>query len=361
MPQVRPRPLTARTGSWRVDTELLRLTHPIVDLVASYGIELRRSGSHFSGRCPFHVDRGRPNMAVFPRSGRWVCFRCDARGDAIAFVQRIDGVSFREAAARLGGDLSAGPVVVELSGRRRAAVGRHAAARPVDTEVLAAAVELYANRLMADETALDYLASRGFGGELLERERIGYAAGGELLPYLVWRGIAPQRARRIGLLDANGQEVMQGRIVFPELRHGRPVWLIGRLLETASDEVPRYLGLPGGKPLLGWDAAGLDLRGACLVEGPTDWLALRMWGVPGLALCGTGASASTLEALKRWDRLYLVLDDDDAGHQATSRLREALGDRAVPVSLPTGVNDPADLAARADGGLLFAHAIRSAR
>ena len=122
MPQVRPRPLTARTGSWRVNTELLRLTHPIVDLVASYGIELRRSGSHFSGRCPFHVDRGRPNMAVFPRSGYWVCFRCDARGDAIAFVQRIDGISVREAAARLGGDVSRPPLRVERSRMRRAAI-----------------------------------------------------------------------------------------------------------------------------------------------------------------------------------------------------------------------------------------------
>ena len=116
MLQVRPRPLTARTGSWRVDPELLRLRHPIVDLVASYGIELRRSGSHFSGRCPFHADGGRPNLAVFPRSGRWVCFRCDARGDAIAFVQRVDGLSFREAASRLGAD---------LSGRQVTLVGLH--------------------------------------------------------------------------------------------------------------------------------------------------------------------------------------------------------------------------------------------
>ena len=54
MPQVRSRSLIARTGPTRVDTELLRQRHPIVDLVASYGIELRRSGSHFSGRCPFH-------------------------------------------------------------------------------------------------------------------------------------------------------------------------------------------------------------------------------------------------------------------------------------------------------------------
>src|SRR5437764_7779420 len=134
MPQVRSRSLIARTGPTRVDTELLRLRHPIVDLVASYGIELRRSGSHFSGRCPFHADRGRPNMAVFPRSGRWVCFRCDARGDAIAFVQRIDGISFREAAVRLGSDLAAPPITVP-SVTRRAPVRSHAAPRPLDTDV----------------------------------------------------------------------------------------------------------------------------------------------------------------------------------------------------------------------------------
>jgi DNA primase len=206
-----------------------------------------------------------------------VCFRCDARGDAIAFVQRVDGLSFREAASRLGADLSPRNVMLRRSAPVRNAVRRFAHSRPIDTAVLAAAVELYSNRLLADETALRYLAARGFGRELLERERIGFAAGGELVPYLAWRGLGPRRARRAGLLDADGREVMQGRIVFPEVREGSPVWLIGRLLETVSEEVPRYLGLSGGKPLLGWDGASLDFRGACVVEGPTDWLTLRMW------------------------------------------------------------------------------------
>ena len=98
-------------------------------------------------------------------------------------------------------------------------------------------------------------------------------------------------------LAADGREVMGGRIVFPELRHDKPVWLIGRLLETTAD-VPRYLGLSGAKPLLGWGSASLDIRGACVVEGPTDWLALRMSGVPGMALCGTAASPRLLQALK---------------------------------------------------------------
>src|SRR5207302_6469918 len=106
----------------------------------------------------------------------WMCFRCDARGDAIAFVQRVDGLSFREAASRLGADLSPRNVTLGRSAPVRNAVRRFAHSRPIDTEVLAAAVELYANRLMADETALRYLAARGFGRELLERERIGFAA-----------------------------------------------------------------------------------------------------------------------------------------------------------------------------------------
>lgn len=56
----------ALSGPTRVDTESLRLQHPIAGVVASYGIQLRRSGASLVGRCPFHLDRGRPNMTVYP-------------------------------------------------------------------------------------------------------------------------------------------------------------------------------------------------------------------------------------------------------------------------------------------------------
>ena len=359
MPQLCAREQTARTVSWRVDTDLLRQLHTIIDVIAQYGIELRRSGSAFTGRCPFHSDHGRANLTAYPRSGRWVCFRCDARGDAIGFVQQIEGVSFREAAVRLGGGSAPRALTRTKPASHSSAVARRAPQRSIDTEVLAAALELYSNRLMADQQALDYLASRGFSRELLERERVGFSSGGELVPYLAWRGISAQRARRSGLLDADGREVMHGRIVFAEIRHGHPVWFIGRVLEAAPDSA-RYRGLAGSKPLLGWDWASQDLRGAVVVEGPTDWLALRIWDVPGLALCGTGVSPSVLHDLSRWNRLYIVMDTDAAGHKACERLVEALGPRAVPVLLPDGAKDPADLALTADGARLFAEAIREA-
>src|SRR6266568_2211937 len=87
-----------------IDTDALRREHPVAELVASYGIELRRVGAALVSRCPFHQDRGRPNLHVYP-SGRWICYRCDQRGDVIGFVQQIENLTFREAAARLDGVL----------------------------------------------------------------------------------------------------------------------------------------------------------------------------------------------------------------------------------------------------------------
>jgi hypothetical protein len=69
--------------AFRIDTERLLEQHPILEVVRRYGVELRRTGRSFTGRCPFHVDGGRPNLVVFPRSGRWWCFRCATGGDAI--------------------------------------------------------------------------------------------------------------------------------------------------------------------------------------------------------------------------------------------------------------------------------------
>ena len=56
----------------------------------------------------------------------------------------------------------------------------------------------------------------------------------------------------------------------------------------------------------------------------------------------------------------IVMDADAAGREATSRLVEAFGAREVPVTLPHGIKDPADLARRSDGDKLFASAINEA-
>jgi DNA primase len=347
----------------RVDTQAVRSQHPLADVVAGYGIDLRRSGSALVGRCPFHVDRGRPNLTVYT-SGRWVCYRCGERGDVIAFVQQMERIGFRDAVAQLGGvgleHASRRPRSRPLSPVRM----RRAPLGPEELEVLAGAVDLYANRLLADDRALAYLNGRGFERPLLERYRVGYAAGGELVAYLRWRGLPLAPAVRAGLLDRDGREVLRGRIVVPERRHGSPVWLIGRQLDAAaptSDLDRKYLGLAGPKPLLGWEeavAAGTDR--VTVVEGPLDWLALRTWGVPAVALSGTYVRQDVVLALRRFARVYLALDSDEGGDKGSRVLLTVLGARAVRVRLPQGCNDPAELAPRPDGARVFAAALWAA-
>lgn len=340
----------------RIDTAELKRSRPIVDVVASYGIDLRPCGRTAVGRCPFHTDGGRPNLYVYPATDSFFCFRCGVGGDAITFVERIEGIAFRDAVDRL-----AGSILSEFARRLPPTTLRKRRLRsapwgPDERACVAAAVELYHNRLLTDVRALAYAERRGLERETLKRCRVGYAAGDELASYLRWRRVPIQAARRTGLLRSGGDELMAGRIVIPEIRAGRPIWLIGREIDNGAG--PKYLGQPGPRRLLGWDAASRE-RSVCVVEGAFDWLTLQQWRVPSVALLGTHVQPATIQALRRFRQVHLVLDADPAGFEATGRLLEALGPIAVQVPLD-GVKDVADLATHPDGAARFSRAIRRA-
>src|SRR6187401_822165 len=94
--------------------------------------------------------------------------------------------------------------------------------------------------------------------------------------------------------------------------------------------------------------------------GLVNLLTLQQWGLPGLALCATGCSPTTLQLLGQWERLYALLDADAAGQEATARLTEAFGSRVISVQLPPGAKDPADLASSVEGSAVLRDAIRKA-
>ena len=62
--------------------------------VVSLRTSLRRvSGSHYSGRCPFHEERT-PSFSVDPLNKLYHCFGCGVGGDVIKFVQETENVDF---------------------------------------------------------------------------------------------------------------------------------------------------------------------------------------------------------------------------------------------------------------------------
>ncbi|HET7769181.1 MAG TPA: toprim domain-containing protein, partial [Chloroflexota bacterium] len=226
---------------------------------------------------------------------------------------------------------------------------------PEEQACLDAATELYHNRLLSDTAAggpMAYVTWRGLDPATLATRRVGYAAGDELADFLRWRRLPLAAARRAGLLGRGRREYFAKRIVVPERRGRHTAWLVGRSLAPATSG-PRYLGLPGRKPLMGWDAARQS-RWVVLAEGVFDWLTLCVWGLPALSLVGTHASGEMLEALSRFERIVIAFDRDEAGVEAAQTLACRLPG-AVVLDLPAldGVKDIADLALRPDGRARF--------
>ena len=73
----------------------------IEDLVART-VPLSKSGSHLRGHCPFHGDET-PSFVVYPQNQTFHCFGCQAHGDVLTFLMRVENLTFHEALERLRG------------------------------------------------------------------------------------------------------------------------------------------------------------------------------------------------------------------------------------------------------------------
>jgi hypothetical protein len=99
--------------------DIIRRSIPLIDVVGAV-VSLRRAGRRLIGLCPFHSER-HPSFGIDPERNLWFCFGCGAGGDAITFIQRLEGCDFRKAvgilAARFG--ISIQPGTVDRSRRER--------------------------------------------------------------------------------------------------------------------------------------------------------------------------------------------------------------------------------------------------
>lgn len=76
----------------------IKETTSMRDILALYGLHPNRAGMI---RCPFHAGDREPSLKVYEKD--YHCFGCGAHGDIFDFVQRMDGLTFREAFENLGG------------------------------------------------------------------------------------------------------------------------------------------------------------------------------------------------------------------------------------------------------------------
>lgn len=370
---------TGATAAKRYDLAALKRAHPLDLIVAASGVRLRRAGKGcYLALCPFHDDH-HPSLIVDvrdPEREHFHCFspRCAVHGDVIEFVMLSEHLDFRAACARLALAGSAPllappsppgtPVAPGLPVRRLPAGERRwDRLTPAEQAVMNAAGAAYRECLRRSAAPRAYLRKRGVAPGVAARCGVGFADGAALLaalPHERDRSLATA----LGLLTATRggalRETLAGRVVIPELRGGQPIWFIGRNLD---DREPRYLALPGERPVLGRERAA-GRREVYVVEGPFDWLVAVGWGLPAIALCGPSLPADRLGFLAGAGTVWLALDGDAAGQAAATRLGEEIGpipgQHWIALDLPPET-DLAELGRRPGGREMFFALVEEAR
>ncbi|MGH9247039.1 MAG: DNA primase [Acidimicrobiales bacterium] len=355
---------SAEVGILDEDVARVREAADLTALVGQY-TQLKRVGLRQVGLCPFHAERT-PSFTVNPELGLYLCFGCQAKGDAITFVRETEHLDFVGAVEWLAAKTG---ITLHYTDEREGE-GRRRRARLV--EAMEKAVEWYHQRLLTSPDAgpaRSYLRSRGLVGDTVRAYRIGWAPD-------AWDGLARSlrlsddvwRDTGLGYLNRSHRQTdaFRGRVLFPIFdAAGDAVAFGGRVLPGGPP--PKYKNTPEtalyhkGKVLYGlnWAKAAIVAADQAIVcEGYTDVIGLAAAGAPrAVATCGTALTEDHLRLLRKFARrMVLAFDADAAGQHAAERLyaweRSLDLDLAVAV-LPDGV-DPGDQAQTDPAALLLA-------
>lgn len=242
------------------EIERLKSEVSVQRLVEASGVELKRGGKDWLGRCPFHED-DTASLVVSPGKNLWHCFGCGAAGGPIDWVMKTRGVSFRHAVELLREGLpssAAGSSTETPAPIKRTTV--RALPPPVafdadDAQLLGQVADYYAATLKQSPEALAYLEARGITGsaaaEAIEVFKLGYANRtlGLRLPEKTRKAGAEIRTRleRLGVYRESGHEHLNGSLVVPLFDEaGQVVNLYGRKVrDDLRAGTPAHLYLTG--------------------------------------------------------------------------------------------------------------------
>ncbi|MGZ3628548.1 MAG: DNA primase, partial [Ktedonobacteraceae bacterium] len=352
-------------------TSLIEAIKAKIDVAEEVGlvVALRKSGKSLQGLCPFHNERT-PSFYVFPESQTWRCFGCNEGGDVFTFVEKQQGVDFREALHYLAEKAG---VAVEEYGSANPEQEREVNALKEKLRKLNEEASLWFHQmLLRSKSAVEaraYILSRGISAESVMSFSLGYAPDGwdGLSKYLLSQGYTEYELEQAGLARARemgkalvatsmgvvGREQGSGvydyfrnRIIFPirDIR-GRVIGFGGRAL---GDNHPKYLNSPQtllfekNNVLYGLDMARDAIKVAkqvIIVEGYVDAVIAHQYGTRQTVACiGSAITEKHIQQIKKLTKqVTLALDPDEAGMAATEHgIQEALKafDRTVvPVPL----------------------------
>jgi DNA primase len=325
------------------DVTYIRDHSPIDDVVGDY-VQLKNAGGgQKKGLCPFHDEKS-PSFHVTPSKGFFHCFGCQVGGDVIAFIMKLEHLTFMETVERLAdrigytlryesGGVSTGPAI-----NRSRLVAANTAASLFYQEQL---------QLPAAQHGRDFLTKRGFDRDAAKNFNVGYAPDewDGLYKNLKGKGFTDEELNLAGLVKEGTKGMIdryRNRLIWPVKDISGDVVGFGAR-KLASDEVdtgPKYLNSPEtpvykkNQILYGLDMAKKEIaknRQVVIVEGYTDVMAAHLAGVTTtVATCGTAFGDEHIRIIRRLlmdadafrGEVIFTFDGDAAGQKAALRAFE---------------------------------------
>jgi DNA primase len=302
------------------DVQHIRDHAPIDDVVGEY-VQLKSAGGgQKKGLCPFHDEKS-PSFHVTPSKGYFHCFGCQTGGDVIAFLMKIDHLTFTETIERLAdrigytlryeesGSAPSGPSV-----NRSRLVAANALAATFFQEQLNTSPDAAHGR--------DLLTKRGFDKSACETFGVGYAPDSwdALTKHLRAAGYTIEELELAGLSKMGERgpiDKFRNRLTWPIRDISGDVVGFGarKLASDEEDQGPKYLNTSEtpiykkSQVLYGLDMAKKEIakkRQVVIVEGYTDVMAAHLAGITtAVATCGTAFGTEHIRIIRR-----LLMDDD---------------------------------------------------
>ena len=306
--------------------ELVLKAINIVDVVSSY-IPLKKVGSNYKARCPFHEEKT-ASFNVSETKQIFKCFGCQKAGNAISFVRDYEKISFYEALKKLAEKTG-------ISIQKDPQSARKNTRRDLIYTVYELANDYFVSNLKKHgQVAIKYLEHRQLPLEIAEKFSIGYALDsfGGLKSYLSRNHISSDIFSDTGLfrIPENNEpyDLFRDRLMFPIYStNGKVVAFGGRSLNPEQEKQFKYVNSPTtdiytkGKELYGLYITRFDIskKGSVFVsEGYLDFLRLYEKGFSNsVASLGTALTKEQINLLARYTKNFTLLyDGDEAGIKA---------------------------------------------
>lgn len=308
----------------------LKARNDIISVISMYAT-IKNSGKNKKCLCPFHSEKT-PSFVIYENTQSFFCFGCNAGGDVITFIEKIENLEYKEAVKFLADRVS---MTIPENEREEEQTKK----RSILFNLNSAAARIFFNNLKTKQgrNGLEYLLKRGLKKETIVKYGLGYAfdSWDYLKDELKKQGYSYEQMHEADLIvkssKGNYYDKFRNRVIFPIIDiRGKIIAFGGRAINDAQ---PKYLNssdtilFKKSRNLFSLNfAKDSKKKNIILAEGYMDVISMNQAGFDNtVATLGTALTEEQTRLLSRYtDEIILSYDSDDAGRLATQRASKLL-------------------------------------